>query len=149
MNRYAHAFFCDDVRNEIGGKTSFIGVYSDKMLASSLPGTVPKLCVVISLHTAIDQRFESISIRGEFRGQDVFKMDLEKDQLQAMAAHVPEPSPDTKAFFIQLMAILSPLQIEGPGKIRLHVVADGEELHCGGLVIDVAPPGAVPEQLIF
>lgn len=44
-----YSVFCDDVRYEVGHKTSFIGVYNDSIYATYLPVTLPQLhvCVVL------------------------------------------------------------------------------------------------------
>ncbi len=146
MSRYAHTFFCDDVRAEIGRKNSYIGVYNDKMLTSALPGTISKLCTVVHISTPLNQAFENISVRGVFRGQAAFEMFLNPEEIRAMDASLPPPGPDAHSSFIQLMAVLSPFQIEGPGKLTVEVIADGERLYCAGLEIDVASPADIQEN---
>jgi hypothetical protein len=48
--------FCDDVRFELGGKTTYVGVYGDEMLfSSSGPVQVPQLCAVIAFRIYADQ----------------------------------------------------------------------------------------------
>jgi hypothetical protein len=48
--------FCDDVRFELGGKTTYVGVYGDDMLfSSSVPVQVPQLCVVVVIRIHADQ----------------------------------------------------------------------------------------------
>lgn len=37
---------CDDIRNEVGSKTSLMGVYGNTILLPKLPFTLPKLCVL-------------------------------------------------------------------------------------------------------
>jgi len=34
MNRYGYSIFCDDIRNEAGGKLSFIGCYNGVIFIS-------------------------------------------------------------------------------------------------------------------
>lgn len=135
MNRYAHAIFCDDVRQELGEKMSLMGVYSGDLVAEPLPGTLPKLCAVITLVTPRSDQFRTISIAGSFLGDIVFKMELGEEDLAHMVSLAPPPSPDSKAHYIQLMALLSPFQISGPGRLEIEVIADGERLDCAGLNI--------------
>lgn len=40
---------CDDVRTEISGKTILIGVYDDTIIFNSFPGTLPKICIRLSI----------------------------------------------------------------------------------------------------
>src|SRR4030095_11746465 len=44
-----HTIFCDDIRQEVGGKFSYIGVYSGQMIIhGTCPVTLPKLCLAIT-----------------------------------------------------------------------------------------------------
>src|SRR5271169_3055754 len=46
---YGYTIFCDDIRQEIGGKFSYIGVYNGFMfIHGSLPVTLPKFCLSIT-----------------------------------------------------------------------------------------------------
>ena len=43
---YGYTIFCDDIRDEVGGKTSFIGTYRGVMrIHGDLPITLPKFCI--------------------------------------------------------------------------------------------------------
>ncbi len=44
------AVFCDDVREEVGGKQSYIGVYGDKVSLPSLPAKLHKLHIIASVY---------------------------------------------------------------------------------------------------
>jgi hypothetical protein len=46
MKRHGYSIFCDDIRNEVGGKLSFIGCYNAVMFVpSQFPCLLPKFCV--------------------------------------------------------------------------------------------------------
>lgn len=44
------ALFCEDVREEIGGKQSYIGVYGDKVSLPSFPTMLHKLHIIVSIY---------------------------------------------------------------------------------------------------
>jgi hypothetical protein len=47
---YGYTIFCDDIRQEVGGKISFVGVYSGTMFVhGEFPVTLPKFAFGISL----------------------------------------------------------------------------------------------------
>ena len=143
MNRYAYAVFCDDIRQEINGKITMVGIYTDRLLVSSVPTVLPKLCLALSIATDKEKMFEEISVTGTFGRDEVFKMELHKEQIQNIVAQAPKSETPAKFFTVQLNAILTPFQLERTGKLVLTVMADGEELECGGLEISLAPPGTV------
>jgi hypothetical protein len=70
MNRFGYSIFCDDIRNEIGGKLSFIGCYNTVMLANSdfslLP---PEFCAHLHLLTDVAQPFKSVIWRCYLPGE--------------------------------------------------------------------------------
>ena len=41
---FMYLHICDDVRNEIGGKISMMGVYEKTLIVPSIPFVFPKLC---------------------------------------------------------------------------------------------------------
>lgn len=51
MKHVAYCHFCDDVRSEIGNKTSLMGIYGGELLVPVMPTMVPRLAVVIFVRT--------------------------------------------------------------------------------------------------
>ncbi|KTB97813.1 DUF6941 family protein [Pseudomonas sp. ICMP 10191] len=143
MNRYAHAIFCDDIRQEVGGKTTMVGIYTGQLVASEIPCVLPKICLALSLVTPQKRKFEEICVTGSFNDVEIFKMELSKKQIESIVTQAPERTEPVSFYTVQLMAILTPFQIEKAGKLKLSVLADGKKLECGGLEIKHAPPEMV------
>lgn len=141
--RYAHAVWCDDIRHEAGNKTSMMGIYNGQLGVPEVPCALAKLCVVISISTPKENMFSNISLVGTFSGTEMFKMEMGKEHIESVIAQTPKLQEEGKFYMVQLMAILSPLQLEKTGKISLTLLADGEKLDCSGLEIIVAPPAAI------
>ncbi|MBI6975106.1 DUF6941 family protein [Pseudomonas lactis] len=143
MNRYAYSVFCDDIRQEINGKITMVGIYTNRLLVTSVPTVLPKLCLALSIATDKSSMFEEISVTGTFGADEVFKMELQKEQIEGIIAQSPDAESPAKFFTVQLNAILTPFQLQHTGKLSLKVLADGEELECAGLEMALAPPGTV------
>src|ERR1700730_6660205 len=47
---FAVSIFCDDIRQEIGGKLSFMGVYYGAMYVPQFPINLPKFCVNVTFY---------------------------------------------------------------------------------------------------
>lgn len=48
---YGMAFFCEDIRQEIEGKTSYMGIFGANItLRGERPATLPKLCVAAHIN---------------------------------------------------------------------------------------------------
>ena len=53
---YGITIFCDDIRQEVFGKISLMGIYgSDLKIFSSLPSILPKLCMLVNARFGIGQ----------------------------------------------------------------------------------------------
>jgi hypothetical protein len=49
---YGHVVFCDDVRQEIDGKLTLVGVYNGNLTVfGEFPAVLPKLCLVVWLNS--------------------------------------------------------------------------------------------------
>lgn len=139
--RYVWTVFCDDVRQEVGNKVSFIGIYQDSLLVPKLPTVLPKLCLVVQAVTSIDRPFKSLTIR-VLRNEEVlhqFEMDEDKlsiDQSRIESAHKDENDEQLRFRFVSVLAI-APFPIREKAKLRVRVITESEELRGGTLLLDV------------
>lgn len=62
-NRYVHAIWCDDIRQEIGNKPSLMGVYTAGITLPSLPIILPRLAAYISIITAKENPFKNLALK--------------------------------------------------------------------------------------
>ncbi|WP_282372937.1 DUF6941 family protein [Pseudomonas sp. PS02290] len=138
MTRFATSIFCDDVRHEVNGKVSFMGVYQGAMFCASFPAQLIKLCVSISVTTPIDEPFESVIFKGSFEGETIFEMPLTKEQIEEALAQAVRQA-DAKFRSIQVMMIVAPMLFSKPGNLKIEVTADGEPVRCPGLLVLQAP----------
>src|ERR1700675_16626 len=61
---YGYTIFCDDIRQEIGGKFTYVGVYSGFMfIQPSFPVVLPKLCLAITFLQRREILIANVGIR--------------------------------------------------------------------------------------
>lgn len=135
--RFAHVTYCDDVRQEVGGKTTFVGIYNGVLGSAEFPCLLPKLCMIVQLATPREREFAHIVITGRYAGEVIFSMDLPKEDIDKVQAAAIAMNAEGKFSSLQLMAIMSPFQIPAPGKLTLEVIADGEQIYCPGLRVEL------------
>ncbi len=141
MNRYAHAIYCDDIRQELGGKITLVGIYTGKCLIQTIPGILPKLCISISMAAPKTDPFRSIQVSAVFAGTEVVKMELDESQIHHILEANPSIEPkERKAMTLVLMGVISPFSVPSAGRLKVTVTADGRDLYCEHLEIDSAPP---------
>ena len=63
MTRYVHATYCDDIRQEVGGKLTLVGVYNGSLLVPSFPVVLPKLCLALQVVTAVSEPLKDLTFR--------------------------------------------------------------------------------------
>ena len=62
ITRHLEVIFCDDIREEVGNKLSFMGVYSADLTVPVLPIVLNKLCIVVRAITNNSDPFESLNV---------------------------------------------------------------------------------------
>jgi len=138
MTRFAYSVFCDDLRSEVNNKISMMGIFGSLMYLQTFPSVLPKLCAVITASTPVDQPFKSISFKGTMDGNVIFDISMNESQITEMrqsASFIDDP----KFFEAKAMVVLSPLHLTNPTRIHVTVLADGQEIECGGLQISKSP----------
>lgn len=142
MTRYAHSTFCDDVRQEIGNKTSLMGLYSGELFVQELPAALSKLCVVIVCRTSVEEPFTTLSVRLNVAGGDtVAEVALPPEALKQLMEHAKSHGSDddpVRYMSVGTSIILSPYLIQEPHTLKAVAIADGEEYPAGRLRIAAA-----------
>lgn len=136
MNRFAHAIFCDDIRQELGGKFTFVGVYGSHLLVPKFPSILPKLCIVVNMATPVGQPFESLRFR-VLKGDDT----LAEGDFQQVAKATSE-LPDAKqgqVIRVATHAVFSPFKVDAPELVRVQILTGADEIQAGSLQIDQNP----------
>lgn len=140
---FMETIYCDDVRSEIGNKLSFMGIYGPNILLTEFPAVLAKFCVVMSLHMPADTKAQAVTF-------SLFKDDEEIGRSTALIADVrkaaPEPSEpdDDLRMTIRFIAQMTPLQIQGPCRLKARADVDGQTVKGGSLRVDRTPAGFVP-----
>ena len=124
--------WCDDIRQEIGNKPSFMGVYTGGIVVASLPTVLPRLSVWLTIETPVDAPPKTLSLR-------IVRDDGE--ELVRMAdAEIGEPERKSGRSTVRLMAglALPGVQLpEGIKHLQLLATVNGEELQGEPLPVQV------------
>lgn len=137
------AIYCDDIRNEVGGKYSLMGVYQSEMVFPQFPALTPKFCARITLRFAVEDRpRESLKIQ-LFSGEALLGvMEINQEQIQSseLPPNDPDIPPEDRILAIQTVLAFSPFQIAAPCRLRLRAYIDGNEIKGNGLKIRQPTP---------
>ena len=139
--RYLHSIYCDDVRREINGKITLVGTYPGGLTFNQpAPAILPKLCIVLTAQTPIENLFERLEFRVLLDDVVVQKIEIPQKELNAQAASVKASPPDNASFqTIGAVLELANIPIHGPCKIGVRAVTEREELGAAALRINFHP----------
>ena len=135
-DRYVHTIWCDDIRQEIGNKPSFMGVFAAGILLPALPAALLRLGVYTWIVSPVDKPIESLQLQ------------VVRDDGLVLAEIKPEAPPhgavprveDATQQQVIVGVTIGPVEIpEGCKWFVVKVRADGDELEGPKLRITVNP----------
>jgi len=139
MRRDLHAIYCDDIRYEIGGKISLVGMYRATMLVPEVPVVLPKLCVYLSASTPLDRPYKMVRFTLYLDDDVLSEAEMESDFDPASIANAGK---DLR-LVCQTDMEMSPFEIKKECIIRARAIFDDEDESKGpGLSIKVVAPEA-------
>ena len=147
---HGHTIFCDDVRQEVGGKVSFMGVYNGALyIAGQFPQTLPRLGFAITYSEPaksepIPVRFRVIYLSSSGASTTLFENTVDRTtaQVQTITADLDDPS---RKITFRVGGVMGPILLPEAGSIRARAYRNGEEIRLGVLQVDVIPPATTAQ----
>lgn len=131
--RTAWTIVCDDVRNEIGNKVSYMGIYQSELIVSEFPATLAKLCFVVRARTEARNPFKKVAIKLIRDDEEV----LAESEIDVATISAPPASAGGPEIWVEanMIVAFAPFQLPGPCKISARVITESEELRAGTIRI--------------
>ena len=151
----AYVIFCDDLRQEVGDKKTFVGVYNEELYIPCLPTLIPKFYVVTAVSCYVEKIPAQLTVRltlgdDELDKTTVSSEELEKWRVSLQEEHPPraaEDSPDQPPMArLILEMLISPFWIRDEGRLASYVDTERGTLCAGSIGIirrDGAPTVAL------
>jgi hypothetical protein len=133
------SIFCEDIREEIGGTFTLIGLLPDNLATDKVPTNMPKLAVftrtMISLE--VDEKIENITIElkapnGKIIAQNIIDTDL---ITQSVADSRAQGAP---VLTLISRMVASPFPLLQVGRFIVTVVYNGEEFFSGAINVTIS-----------
>jgi hypothetical protein len=143
MERHLQTIFCDDIRHELGGKLSYIGVYSGRLIVPDFPVTLPKLCVAVCALTSAERPFGNLVLR-VLKDDDVVTEGVLDESQLSTAFEVPVGEASAAAervLALQALFVFSPFHLATPCLLRVQAQTVEGELHGPALMVESAREG--------
>lgn len=132
MRFAATTIFCEDIRAEVSGTETLVGVMPDNINFVSFPSTIPKLCAYTRLILFADLEYNEVvfslsSTDGTVLGENPVESDL-----LARAVTDAKAQGATIANIVARL-VFSPMQVKNESRLIASVKVDGESINCGQL----------------
>lgn len=141
---YGYTLFCDDIRREIGGKSSYIGVYkTDLAVAGGFPYSLPQLGLVIIYSETRDPPSSGpvtfkIFMPGDEDDSPSIKGEFPMDEARQYPSDPNVPAQD-KRLTVTLRLVLSPVVLHQEGYVKVRAYTENAEVRLGTLKVVRAP----------
>lgn len=142
ISRHVQTIFCDDIRHEIGGKISYIGVYSSSMYVKKFPAILPKIGLSVKVISPVAHPLRTMTLRVLKDEEMLQTIELNEIQLKEASQDVSEQDQKQgtqRVQIAQFILIFSPLEIAAPCTLRVRVQTESGELSGLALRIERAP----------
>jgi hypothetical protein len=148
---WGFSIFCDDMRQELFGKYSLLGIYhADIVIPEGLPALLPKFVIVVRYFETPGEMSTDLNINinvpwkeGSIATQSIKR----EDMVWSPNRDFQYGSDDSEPVFTLLMPfVFSPFVIEEPGRIRVRGTLGNEVIKLGSLYIRKVIPGEMPEN---
>lgn len=148
---YGNSTFCDDIRQEVGGKLSYMGVYNGSMtIHVPFPVLLPKFVIGITYFEKHNQVTSDVSFRvfmpGDAEDAPSARMDVPMAEHRAKTPPLVDPEfkthePVRRADFA---FPFTPFLIQQRGFIRVRAFLGDEIVKLGSLKIDQQTTDPLP-----
>ncbi len=144
--------FCDDIRLEVTGKRTMVGVYNGQLLlAGDLPAAIPQICALIDLRLepTLEPFTVIIKVLKSDMDEPLFLFEAEFDPSQSPPIEIQMAAEDPDALRFVNLGVTAQMQnviITGPCALKVRAYIGLDEFRLGALQILVTPTDAFDEQ---
>lgn len=139
QSRHLEVIYCDDIREEIGNKLSYMGVYSGELTVPAAPVMLSKLCISVKVVTDISDPLQEIEVR-VLRGEE--QTELLSTGMIPAPTDTPSFDDDATRIIVQMAFMLAPFQIDEETILRVKATTEQGDLNGMALRIRIATPSA-------
>lgn len=136
---YGTTIFCDDIREEVGGKKTYVGIYlQDMIVHSEFPVVIPQFSIAVTYVEPIESDILPVKVSifiPDENGDDAsaFDVDLPEDRGPRLGTLDGDTAVTQRVN--SLFFKVSPLILTTEGRIKVRAYRGGEEMRLGSLRI--------------
>lgn len=132
--RYATSIFCDDIRREVGGKISLMGIVSGVLgISQDPPVVLPKFGIFTTIVTPVDDPFQFLNLR--IYAFDELIMESKSERMPIIDYPADYPVDDPTTLNVIAHHEFPNFAIPKLGSVMVEVETERETLKAGRLHI--------------
>ena len=138
---YGSVIFCDDIREEKGGKNSYMGMYNGTLLVPELPTVIPRLALGVHYHERPGESDLPVKLKIILSWDEGNPLEIDLPTEHMRSQPVPpyvDQNDDPLVGFLANFQIAN-LNVPGEGRIRVRVFRGDNEYRLGSLYIVLQP----------
>jgi hypothetical protein len=113
IERHLSVIYADDLRQEIDGKITIVGMYQSQMLVPAFPFVIPKLAILMTAATPVNDPFGKVTLKLLKDTELLLSTDLDMSE-QEMPPLSEEQEEGINAIHIQLAQIIGRFRLIAP-----------------------------------
>ncbi len=139
-NSWGFSLFCDDIRAEVGGKFSVMGVYqTDMIFQQEPPFTLAKFAILVKYYELPDIFHEDITMKvylpGDNKDSPTLAMPIPRQSLRMGEAPYELEEGQERLFNLTLPIMFSPLLVSKEGFLKVRAVCGDIITNLGSLML--------------
>jgi len=138
LEPFLWATFCDDVRQEVGNKLSYLGIYGPNLIVRAFPTTLVKLCCVLSVRVPPRSLPKHVVFRLMRDDEVLYEADVTPAEIMGATQQDSADAADSKALTIASIAQLIAFPVTQRCLLTARALLDGKELRGGALELIAA-----------
>lgn len=133
--RSIYCVYSDDLRDEIGGKSTIIGWYPEGgiFMPPEGPLLLQKLCILALVTSPIDRPFKTLRIQVSLGSNILQAIDVPEQAVVAMSQDSKPIKAQVRNIHAKFALQILNFVVNEPGVLEVTVIADGKELKANPL----------------
>ncbi len=144
QTRWGFSIFCEDIREEVNNRTSWMGIFKGVIyVESSFPFFMPKLVVIVNYFEVPEVHKEDLEFR-IYSTDDakVAEVKIKRSSLDAHFAANSLSENDEALISVEVPFIFLPMVVQKPGVLKVRMFDGAQEVKLGSLVFKSGPAPA-------
>lgn len=149
---HGHCIFCEDIRQEVNSKETYVGVFGgpELFVFGQLPANIGKFMIKVYYAQRRTDIIAPVTLVVRMPGDKDNEPSAQAEiDIPAIIRDIPQPAPDVDDPFlaVQLAFLFNPLELMQEGLIEVRAIRGDNSYRLGGLRVRLKPtPTVTPKE---